>query len=226
MVIKSISHRNFISPSLRFLFSKPKKYIFNSKHVCGRIFDYFEKTLKISIQKPTELSYLKNVYVNEASKLFKNDKKYIGFSITGGHPTRKKEMSMKAIIEVANYYSNKNYIPTFLIEEKYKEKINMIKKMVKNPYFPEHLVHSSLKNPFLVIAIGQRLDSAISIDNGIMHMLGLAGTKTAIFFNRSSNKFKPLNKNKSRVYCSSENKTKKIEELTSDDVINFVKDFI
>ena len=226
LVIKSIPHRYFISPSVRFLLSDPKKIIFNSKHIYGRIFNYFEKTLNINISIPTKLNNLEKKYLNEASKLFKNNKKYIGFSITGGHPTRKKEMSMETIIEVANYYSNKDFIPTFLIEEKYKEKINMIKKMVRNPYFPEHLVHPSLKNPFLVIAIGQKLDSAISIDNGIMHMLGLAGTKTAIFFNISSNKFKPFNENKSRVYCSSENKTKKVEDLTSDDVINFVKDFI
>ena len=38
---------------------------------------------------------MKNVYINEASTLFKNDKKYIGFSITAGHPTRQKEISLK-----------------------------------------------------------------------------------------------------------------------------------
>ena len=78
----------------------------------------------------------------------------------------------------------------------------------------------------MVIAIGQKLDSAISIDNGIMHMLTLAGTKTAIFFNRSSDKFKPLNENKSKIYCSEKNKTKKIEDLTSGEIISFVKNFI
>ena len=98
MVIKSIPHRNFISPSFRFLFSKPKKYIFNSKHVCGRIFDYFEKTLNINIQKPIKLNYLKKEYTDEASKLFKNDKKYIGFSITAGHPYRQRHFELIEII--------------------------------------------------------------------------------------------------------------------------------
>ena len=59
-----------------------------------------------------------------------------------------------------------------------------------------------------------------------MHMLGLSGTKTAIFFNKNSNKFKPLNNEKIKVYCSSTNKTKKIENLSSDDIIHFIKDFI
>ena len=57
-------------------------------------------------------------------------------------------------------------------------------------------------------------------------MLTLAGTKTAIFFNKSSDKFKPLNENKSRIYCSEKNKTKRIEDLTSEEIIEFVKDFI
>ena len=224
LVLKSIPHKYFISPSCRFLLSKPKKFIYNSRHVCGRIFDYFERILNMNISIPTELNYLKEKYLNEASKLFKDDKKYIGFSITGGHPTREKEISLKTIAEIANYFSDKNFVPTFFIEEKYKEKINVIKTLVKNPYFPEHLAISSLKNPFLVIAMGKKLHSAISIDNGIMHMLGLAGTKTAIFFDENSDKFKPLDSTKSKIYnCSNNKKTK---DLTAEDVINFVSDFI
>ena len=224
LVLKSIPHEYFISPSCRFLLSKPKKFIYNSKHVCGRIFDYFEKILKTNISIPTELNYLQEKYLDEASKLFKNNKKYIGFSITGGHPTREKEISLKTIIEVANHFSDKNFVPTFFIEEKYKEKINTIKTMVKNSYFPEHLVQSSLKNPFLVIAMGKKLHSAISINNGIMHMLGLAGTKTAIFFDENSDKFRPLNNNKSMIYSSFKRKATK--DLTPEDIINFTNVFI
>ena len=98
--------------------------------------------------------------------------------------------------------------------------------MVKNPYFPEHQVNDSLKNPFLVIAMGKKLHSAISINNGIMHMLGLAGTKTAIFFDENSDKFRPLNGIKSKIYCSSKSNNKKTKDLTSGDIINFIKDFI
>ena len=226
LVLKSIPHKYFISPSCRFLMSKPKKIIFNSRHVSGRIFDYLNKILNTRISVPTELNYLDEKYSDEASKLFKSDKKYIGFSITAGHPTREKEISLKTIIEVANYFSDKNFVPTFFIEENYKEKINKIKKMVKNSYFPEHFAQPSLKNPFLVIAMGKKLHSAISINNGIMHMLGLAGTKTAIFFDGNSDKFRPLNGNKSKIYCSSKSKNKKPKDLTSEDIINFVNDFI
>ncbi len=99
-----------------------------------------------------------------------------------------------------------------------------IKTMVKNSYFPEHFVKSSLRNPFLVIAMGKKLHSAISINNGIMHMLGLAGTKTAVFFDENSDKFRPLNGNKSKIYSASKNKETK--DLTPKDIINFVNNFI
>ena len=62
LVLKSIPHKYFISPSCRFLLSKPKKFIYNSRHVCGRIFDYFEKTLNTNISIPTELKYLQEKY--------------------------------------------------------------------------------------------------------------------------------------------------------------------
>ena len=224
LVLKSIPHKYFISSSCRFLLSKPRQFIYNSRHVCGRIFDYFEKILNTNISIPTELNYLQEKYLDAASKLFKKDKKYIGFSITAGHPSREKEISIKTIVNVANYFSERNFVPTFFIEEKYKEKINTIKKMVKNPYFPEHLVHASLKNPFLVIAMGKKLHSAISINNGIMHMLGLAGTKTAIFFDENSDKFRPLNSNKSKIYSSSKNK--EMKDLAPEDIINFTNSFI
>ena len=98
--------------------------------------------------------------------------------------------------------------------------------MVNNPYFPEHLAQPSLKNPLLVIAMGRKLHSAISINNGIMHMLGLAGTKTVIFFDENSDKFRPLNGNKSKIYCSSKSKNRKAKDLTAENIINFINGFI
>ena len=86
------------------------------------------------------------------------------------------------------------------------------------------MAQSSLKNPLLVIAMGKKLHSAISINNGIMHMLGLAGTKTAIFFDENSDKFRPLDGNKSKIYRPS--KDKGIKNLNPEDIINFVNDFI
>ena len=55
-------------------------------------------------------------------------------------------------------------------------------------------------------------------------MLGLAGTKTAIFFDENSDKFRPLDGNKSKIYPSSKNK--ETSDITSKDIINFVSNII
>ena len=225
LIIRSIPHKYFISPAAKFILSNPKKLILDSKHITGRIFNYLEKVLKKNILIPFELKNMDKKYSDEVSNLFDKDKKYIGFSITAGHPTRKKEIPIETIIKVANYFDKKNLVPTFLVEEKYKSLITKIKDGVKNSFFPEHKANDSLKNPFLVIAIGKKLQSAISIDNGILHMLALAGTKIAVFFNenQSSEKFRPLNLPKTKIYSAS--KHKKLDHLEPNDIINFVSDF-
>ena len=53
-------------------------------------------------------------YTDEAQRVLQKNKKYLGFSITAGHPTRQKEFSINEIVKVANHFSEKNYIPVFL----------------------------------------------------------------------------------------------------------------
>ena len=74
LLIKNIPHKYFVSASAKFLLSNPRTVIFNSKNVCGRIFEYFKKNLNKNILIPTEINNLEKKYLDEASKLFKNDK--------------------------------------------------------------------------------------------------------------------------------------------------------
>ena len=93
-----------------------------------------------------------------------------------------KEFSLNTAIEVANHFADRNYIPVFFVEEKHKKLIDNLKNRVKNAIFPEHLAKKELKNPLLVIALAKHMRGSITIDNGIMHMLSLSGTRTATFF--------------------------------------------
>ena len=145
--------------------------------------------------------------------------KYIGFSITAGHPTRNKEFQIKEIIKVANYYS-KNYTPTFFIEEKFNDLKKKLKKEIKNVYFPEELVDKSLRKPMMVTAIGSLTEFNISIDNGISHMLSFSQNKNYIFYNERSEKFKPVHE-KNYVYDCKLNNTK-IDSLKSEEIIRFI----
>ncbi|MDA8825534.1 lipopolysaccharide heptosyltransferase family protein, partial [Candidatus Pelagibacter bacterium] len=79
---------------------------------------------------------------------------------------------MDRFINIAKNISRNGKQPVFFIEKKNTKLINNIKKEINNAMFPEQ--ESSLFGPPLITALATRLDKAISIDNGIMHMIGLA----------------------------------------------------
>ena len=72
----------------------------------------------------------------------------------------------------------------------------------------------------LVTAMGALTEFNISIDNGISHMLSFSNSKNYIFFNKSSEKFRPSNINSAIYDC--EKTDKNIDKLTSEEIINFI----
>ncbi len=226
LVIKQIPHKFFISPSMYFMLSNPRKIIIKSRHVIKRIFFYFESILKTKIEIPLECENIPKKYIDEAQKILKEDNKYLGFSITAGHPTRQKEFSINEIIKVANHFSQKNFIPVFFVEDKYTELIQNLKKNVKNIIFPEHLAEKHLRNPLLVMALAKHMQATITIDNGIMHMLALSSSKIISFFSSKGfcEKFKPLDSLKCKNYYMKNNKS--IASLKAEEIINFSEEFI
>uniref|UniRef100_UPI003F866193 hypothetical protein n=1 Tax=Candidatus Pelagibacter sp. HIMB1715 TaxID=3413369 RepID=UPI003F866193 len=159
------------------------------------------------------------IYKNIARKLMIKDKKYVGFSITAGHPSRNKEFNIDEIIKVANHYGKK-FIPTFFIEEKYDNLKNILKKKISNIYFPEEIINEKYKNPMIVTALGELTEFNITIDNGISHMLSFSNNKNFIFYNENSEKFKPLSK-LSVIYDCKLNSTK-INFLKANKIIEFI----
>ena len=84
----------------------------------------------------------------------------------------------------------KNKIPVFFIEKNQEQLIEKIKSQVPSALFPES--NSELSCPALVTALAARLDQAVSIDNGVMHMMGLANIPMIVLFGpTNSNKFAP-----------------------------------
>ena len=115
----------------------------------------------------------------EAKKLLPNSN-YIGFSITQGNLYRKKSWSLYKFTSLANKILSKNKIPVFFIEKNNIELIEKIKSQVPSALFPE--LKSKLACPALITALSSRLDKAISIDNGIMHMMSLANVPMIVLF--------------------------------------------
>ena len=89
--------------------------------------------------------------------------------------------------DLANNYGNLCQRVFSFIKNNCKNKIN---KLLPNALFPEH--ESELSCPALVACLGRRLDFAISIDNGVMHMLSLSKVPMITLFGPTdSEKFAP-----------------------------------
>jgi ADP-heptose:LPS heptosyltransferase len=158
--------------------------------------------------------------VNEAKKLLPKSN-YIGFSITQGNEYRKKSWSIYKFISLANKSLIKNKTPVFFIEKNQEHIIEKIKNQVPGALFPE--TRSELACPALVTALSSRLDQAVSIDNGVMHMMGLADIPMIVLFGpTNSEKFAPKNNYIKILDSKKLHDTSDIESITVDEVYNLI----
>jgi len=170
---------------------------------------------------------IKNIpkkYFNESIRLLP-DKNYVGFSLTQGNVYRKKEWPLDKVIKLAEEFVKNNKIPVFLIEKKYLELKNNIKNLIPSALFPEH--ESSLSSPALVTCLGARLDLAITIDNGIMHMLSLSKIPIiSLFGPTDSEKFAPKYKNSIILDSKKIYNSKDVSDISVEDVLQAAKQFV
>ena len=146
---------------------------------------------------------------------------YIGFSITQGNKYRKKSWSIYKFISLANKSLIKNKVPVFFIEKNQEHIIEKIKNQVPGAIFPE--TKSDLSCPALVTALSSRLDQAISIDNGVMHMMALSNIPMIVLFGpTNSEKFSPKNNYTKTLDSKIIHDTKDIESITVDEVYDLI----
>jgi len=170
---------------------------------------------------------IKNIprkYFDESARLLPN-KNYIGFSLTQGNIYRKKEWPLDKIIKLSEEFIKNNKIPVFLIEKKYRDLKSKIESLIPSALFPEH--ETSLNSPALVTCLGSRLDLAITIDNGIMHMLSLSKVPMiSLFGPTDAIKFAP--KHKASIVLDSKKiyKSKNVSDITVEDVLQVSKQLL
>ena len=185
LILKKIPHNLFYSRTFNGFFSS-KKIKTNSLNHLENLSLFIEEDIP-------ELSFkvkkLPKEILNEAKKLLP-DSNYVGFSITQGNEYRKKSWSIFKFTALANKITSKNKTPVFFIEKKNIDLIEKIKNQVPSALFPE--LNSDLACPALVTALSSRLETAVSIDNGIMHMISLANLPMVVLFGpTNSKKFAP-----------------------------------
>ncbi len=115
----------------------------------------------------------------------------------------------------------KNKVPVFFIKKDLEHIIEKIKNQVPGALFPE--TNSELSCPALVTALSSRLDQAISIDNGIMHMIGLANIPMIVLFGpTNSEKFAPRNNFIKVLDSKKEYGTSNIDSISVEDVYKLI----
>ena len=158
--------------------------------------------------------------LHEAKRLLPKSN-YVGFSITQGNKYRKKSWSIYKFTSLANKVASKNKIPVFFIEKDKIELMEKIKNQVPSAIFPE--LKSKLACPALVTALTSRLEKAVSIDNGIMHMMSLANVPMVVLFGpTNSKKFAPQNKFTKILDSKLIHKTKDINSIDVDEVFSLI----
>ena len=185
IILNKIPHNKFYSTSFNNFFSS-KKIKYNSKdHIKNLNIFLGEKIKTVNF----DINKLPKNIINEAKKLLPKSN-YIGFSVTQGNEYRKKSWSIYKFISLANKCLIKKKIPVFFIEKNHEQIIEKIKDQVPAAIFPE--LRTNLACPALVTALASRLDKAVSIDNGVMHMIGLANIPMIVLFGpTNSKKFAP-----------------------------------
>jgi len=221
LILKRIPGVNFYSSTFNYNFCSIKKNYLSSGNISQKTLLNLEKLLDLNIQKiDFSLDKLDELYINEARKLLPN-KNYIGFSLTQGNEYRKKSWPLENFINLANKIEGMNKIPVFFVEKTNNEIINQIKSKVPNSLFPEH--NSNLADPALVTALTSRLEKAISIDNGVMHMMSLAKVPMIILFGpTNSEKFAPKHDNLVILDSNKLYKTNDISKIKIEDLLKYI----
>jgi len=216
LILKSIPHINFYSTTFKNLFAT-KKIKISSKNHLENLSIFLNEKIKFI---PFNYKNLPKNILEEAKRLLPKSN-YIGFSITQGNIYRKKSWSLYKFIALANKVLIKGKTPVFFIEKEFEQVIEKIKNQVPTALFPE--ANSKLSCPALVTALSSRLDQAVSIDNGVMHMIGLANIPMIVLFGpTNSEKFAPKNNfikvlDSKKIYNTSD-----IDSITIDEVYNLI----
>ena len=221
LILNRIPSKYFYSSTLNYFFSTNKNNYVSTKNNLNLILSNIGKLIdkEITIEK-YDIKNINSKYFEEAKRLLP-DEKYIGISLTQGNAYRKKSWSLNKFINLSKSITNKGYKPVFFLNNNDKDLIDNIKLEINSALFPE--LETNLSCPALITAMATRLKKAISIDNGIMHMIGLANIPMIVLFGpTNSKKFAPKIDNieilDSKIFNNSDN----IETISEEDVLKFI----
>tara|TARA_B100000029_G_scaffold290079_1_gene283736 strand:- start:102 stop:1049 length:948 start_codon:yes stop_codon:yes gene_type:complete len=208
IILKQVPSKAFYSSTFNYMFS------FGLEQPAKEFWSNLNK-IEYDIKK------IPKKYFDESVRLLPN-KNYIGFSLTQGNVYRKKEWPLDKVIKLSKELVKNKKIPVFFIEKKYKELKDKIKNSIPVALFPEH--ETSLDSPALVTCLATRLELAITIDNGVMHMISLSKVPVISLFGPTDPlKFAPRHKNSKVLDSKKIYNSNNVSDITVEDVLQAVK---
>ena len=221
IILKKIPSNNFYSSTFNYNFCSIKKNYINSPNIVNKTISNLEKFFNTKIQIINfKIEDLDNKYIDESKKLLPNNN-YIGISPTQGNLYRKKSWPINNFIELAKKIEEKNKVPVFFVEKNNHDIINKIKEKIPKALFPEH--NSNLSSPALVTALSSRLEKAVSIDNGVMHMMSLSKVPMVVLFGpTNSEKFAPIDQNIKILDSKKLYNSEDISKISIEDVLQYI----
>ena len=221
LILKRIPSNYFYSSTLNYFFSSHKKKYLNTKNNLNLILDNIGKLINEEISHEVyDINNIDKKYFEEAKRILPENN-YIGISLTQGNVYRKKSWSINKFVNLSKSLVEKRYKPVFFVKKEEKDLINKIISENNSAIFPE--LNTNMSCPALVTAMATRLDKAVSIDNGVMHMMGLANIPMIVLFGpTNSEKFAPKIENIDILDSKILNKSDDIETIREEDVLKFI----
>ena len=221
LILKRIPSNYFYSSTLNYFFSSHKKKYLNTKNNLNLILDNIGMLINEEISHEIyDIDNIDKKYFEEAKRILP-DNKYIGISLTQGNVYRKKSWSIIKFINLSKSLEEKGYKSVFFVKKEEKDLINKIKSENNSAIFPE--LNTNMSCPALVTAMATRLNKAVSIDNGVMHMMGLANIPMIVLFGpTNSEKFAPKIENIDILDSKILNKSDDIDTIREEDVLKFI----
>ena len=221
LILKRIPSNYFYSSTLNYFFSSNKKKYLNTKNNLNLILDNIGMLINEEISHEIyDINNIDKKYFEEAKRILPENK-YIGISLTQGNIYRKKSWSIIKFINLSKSLEEKGYKPVFFVKKEEKDLINKIKSENNSAIFPE--LNTNMSCPALVTAMATRLNKAVSIDNGVMHMMGLANIPMIVLFGpTNSEKFAPKIENIDILDSKILNKSDDIDTIREENVLKFI----
>lgn len=172
LVLKTIPHKKFISSSAKYLFSSKRprqKY----ERLIDNMFMWGDLATGLELQ-PQPVDLPPGDWDVEAATILPDGKNYVGF-VPGAGQVHKK-WKVENFIELAKYCEAKGLISVFFLGPMEQEMSAILKNELPNAVIPK------LSSPYLTIALGRRLKSAVANDSGGGHLLAAGGAHMVTLF--------------------------------------------